>query len=124
MHSSICNPSFNGPLTVQYLRANLSAPISNAQLPTPPPRIIGERKCCGYNHCTTKVVDKLVHLGSCISPGDLTKDDISMRIGKARSAFLNLWRRHDMSLFVKGAICNATARSVLRYGSEFCALRD
>ncbi|KER23751.1 hypothetical protein T265_14571, partial [Opisthorchis viverrini] len=42
-----------GPLTVLYLRTNLSAPASNAQLPTPPPRIIGERNYSSYNHCTT-----------------------------------------------------------------------
>ncbi|KER31836.1 hypothetical protein T265_02062 [Opisthorchis viverrini] len=35
-----------------YLCTNLSASASNAQLPTPPPQIIGERNCGNYNHCT------------------------------------------------------------------------
>ncbi|KAG5454830.1 hypothetical protein CSKR_113586 [Clonorchis sinensis] len=34
-----------------------------------------------------EVVDKFVYLGSCISPGGLAKDDISIQIGKARAAF-------------------------------------
>ncbi|KER27484.1 hypothetical protein T265_05450 [Opisthorchis viverrini] len=46
-------PPLNSPLTVLYLRTNLSAPASNAQLHTPPPRIIGQRYCSSYNHCTT-----------------------------------------------------------------------
>ncbi|KAG5451246.1 hypothetical protein CSKR_201379 [Clonorchis sinensis] len=45
-------PPLNSPLTVVYLRTNLSAPASNAQLPTSPPQIIGERNCDSYNHCT------------------------------------------------------------------------
>ncbi|KAG5454483.1 hypothetical protein CSKR_113894 [Clonorchis sinensis] len=36
-----------------YLRTNLSASASNAQLLTPPPQIIGERNCGSYNQCTT-----------------------------------------------------------------------
>ncbi|KER19633.1 hypothetical protein T265_11645 [Opisthorchis viverrini] len=49
-------PSINGQLTVLYLRTNISAPASNAQLTTPPPRIIGEQNCSSYNHCTTSVL--------------------------------------------------------------------
>ncbi|GAA57310.1 hypothetical protein CLF_112515, partial [Clonorchis sinensis] len=43
----------NSPLTVVYLRTNLSAPASNAQLLPSPPRITGERNCDRYNRCTT-----------------------------------------------------------------------
>ncbi|KAG5452539.1 hypothetical protein CSKR_113090 [Clonorchis sinensis] len=43
----------NSPLTVLYLRTNLSAPACGVQLPTPPPQIIGERNRGSYNHCTT-----------------------------------------------------------------------
>ncbi|KER26859.1 hypothetical protein T265_05990 [Opisthorchis viverrini] len=60
-----------------------------------------------------EVVDKFVYLGSCISPGGLAKDDISIRIGKARAAFANLcqlWRRRDISFSVKGRVYNAAVR--------------
>ncbi|KER23674.1 LOW QUALITY PROTEIN: hypothetical protein T265_14584 [Opisthorchis viverrini] len=56
------------------------------------------------------VVDKFVYLGSCISPGGLAKDEISILIGKARAAFANLrhlWRRRDISFSVKGRVYNA-----------------
>ncbi|KER22223.1 hypothetical protein T265_09644 [Opisthorchis viverrini] len=46
-------PPLNSSHTVLYLCTNLSAPASNAQLPTPPPRIINERNCGSLNHCTT-----------------------------------------------------------------------
>ncbi|KER20831.1 hypothetical protein T265_10705 [Opisthorchis viverrini] len=36
-----------------------------------------------------EVVDKFVYLGSCISSGGFTKDEIFIRIGKARAAFVN-----------------------------------
>ncbi|KER20244.1 hypothetical protein T265_11150 [Opisthorchis viverrini] len=45
-------PPLDSPPPVLYLCTNLSAPASNAQLPTPPPRMIGERNCDIYNHCT------------------------------------------------------------------------
>ncbi|GAA49613.1 ero1-like protein, partial [Clonorchis sinensis] len=44
------------PLTVLYLRTSLSAPASNALLPTRTPQIISERNCGSYNHCTTTVI--------------------------------------------------------------------
>ncbi|KAG5440965.1 hypothetical protein CSKR_109720, partial [Clonorchis sinensis] len=61
MHPSYCLqciapfpiPRRNSPLTVVHLRTNLSAPASNAQLPTSPPQIIGGRNCGSYNHCRT-----------------------------------------------------------------------
>ncbi|KER19178.1 hypothetical protein T265_11958 [Opisthorchis viverrini] len=40
-------------LEQKYLRTNLSDPASNAQLPPPPPQIIGERNSRSYNHCPT-----------------------------------------------------------------------
>ncbi|KAG5454328.1 hypothetical protein CSKR_109219 [Clonorchis sinensis] len=61
-----------------------------------------------------------------LRPGGLAKDDISIRIGKARAAFVNLrhlWRRRDISLSVKGRVYNAAVRSVLLYGSETWPLR-
>ncbi|KER24813.1 hypothetical protein T265_07598 [Opisthorchis viverrini] len=68
-----------------------------------------------------EVVDKFVYLGSCISPGGLTEDEISIRIGKATAVFANLrhlWRRRDISFSVKGRVYNAALRSILLYGSE------
>ncbi|KER28822.1 hypothetical protein T265_04427 [Opisthorchis viverrini] len=52
VHSSLPNPPTNRPLTVLYLRTNLSALASNAQLPSPPPKIIGLRNRGSYNRCT------------------------------------------------------------------------
>ncbi|GAA48617.1 COP9 signalosome complex subunit 7 [Clonorchis sinensis] len=43
----------DSPLTVLYLRTNLSVLDSNAPLPTQHPEIIGERNCGSYNHCAT-----------------------------------------------------------------------
>ncbi|KER19410.1 hypothetical protein T265_15549, partial [Opisthorchis viverrini] len=73
-----------------------------------------------------EVVDKFVYLDSCISPGGLTKDEISIRIGKARAASANLrhlWRRRHISFYVKGRVYNAAVRSILLYGSETWSLR-
>jgi hypothetical protein len=72
------------------------------------------------------VVDRFNYLGSLIGPGGLAKDEITSRIGKARSAFANLqhlWRRRDISLSVKGRVYNAAVRPVLLYGSETWPLR-
>ncbi|KER24112.1 hypothetical protein T265_08154 [Opisthorchis viverrini] len=70
-----------------------------------------------------EMVDKFVYLGSRISPGGLTKDEISIRIGMARTTFANLWRRRDISFSVKGRVYNAAVRSILLYGSETWPLR-
>ncbi|KER19536.1 hypothetical protein T265_15512, partial [Opisthorchis viverrini] len=71
-----------------------------------------------------ELVDKFTYRGSC--HGGLTKDDISIRIGKARAAFANLrhlWRRRDIRFSVKGRVYNAAVRSILLYGSETWPLR-
>ena len=72
-----------------------------------------------------EVVDKFTYLGSFISPEGLIKDDVTLRIGKARADFSSLqhlWRRLD-SLSIKGRVYEASMRSVLLYGSETWALR-
>ncbi|KER25343.1 hypothetical protein T265_14232, partial [Opisthorchis viverrini] len=46
-------PALNSPLTVLYLRTNLSASAYNAWLLTAPSQLIGERNCGSCNHCTT-----------------------------------------------------------------------
>ncbi|KER28126.1 hypothetical protein T265_04964 [Opisthorchis viverrini] len=51
-----------------------------------------------YLKCWLTSVD--IEPGRCVSPGGLAKDEISIRIGKARAAFANirhLWRRRDIS---------------------------
>ncbi|VDP65299.1 unnamed protein product, partial [Schistosoma curassoni] len=58
-----------------------------------------------------EVVEKFVYLGSCISAGGGVSDEINTRIVKARAAYANLghlWRLRDVSLAVKGRICNAS----------------
>jgi hypothetical protein len=73
-----------------------------------------------------EIVDKFIYLGSCITPGGLANDEISLRIGKARAAFANLrhlWRRNDISLSIKGRVYNAAVRPVLMYGSETWPMR-
>jgi len=73
-----------------------------------------------------EVVDKFIYLGSCISAGGLAGNEISLRIGKARAAFLqlrHLWHRRDVSLSVKGRVYSAAVRPILLYGSETWPLR-
>ncbi|KER23340.1 hypothetical protein T265_08752 [Opisthorchis viverrini] len=55
-----------------------------------------------------QIVDKYAYLGSCI---DFTKDDILMRIGKAKTAFVNV---HHLlrSLPLKGRVYNGAVRSI------------
>ena len=67
------------------------------------------------------MVDHFTYLGSCLSKGGSIGSEINARINKARIAFANLlhlWRRNDVSLPVKGRVCNAAVRSVLLYGYE------
>jgi hypothetical protein len=73
-----------------------------------------------------EVVDKFVYLGSCVSAGGCMKDEIALRIAKARLTFVNLkhlWRRRDVSLALKGRVYNTTVRAVLLYGCETWSLR-
>ncbi|KER30929.1 hypothetical protein T265_02741 [Opisthorchis viverrini] len=67
-----------------------------------------------------EVVDKFVYLGSCIGPGGFAKDDISIRIGKARAAFADLrhlWPRRDISFSVKGRVYNAACLAIDVFGA-------
>ena len=66
------------------------------------------------------VVGHFNYLGSLISPGGLTKEEVTQSIAKATAAFTNLrhlWR-HDISLSIEGRVYNAAKRSILLYGSE------
>ncbi|CAH8534076.1 unnamed protein product [Schistosoma haematobium] len=73
-----------------------------------------------------EVVEKFVHLGSCMSAGGGVTDEINARIMKATAAYANLghlWRLRDVSLAVKGRIYNASVRAVLLYACETWPLR-
>ena len=66
-------------------------------------------------------MDNFMYLGSCITAGGHIAEELSMRMSKARVAFCNLrhlWRRRDVSLIVKGRVCNAAVSPVLLYASE------
>src|SRR3984885_14406170 len=65
-------------------------------------------------------VDKFTYLGSCIRTGG-TKEDIEVRINKARYAFIslkNIWRDSNIRTHTKLQIFKTTVISVLLYGSE------
>ncbi|KER29573.1 hypothetical protein T265_03868 [Opisthorchis viverrini] len=75
---------------------------------------------------TIELVDKFVYLGRRVIPGGLAKDDIFIRIEKARAAFVSLchlWRSRDISLPFNGRVYNPAVRSMLLYGSETWPLR-
>ncbi|CAH8560679.1 unnamed protein product [Dicrocoelium dendriticum] len=71
-------------------------------------------------------VDSFVYLGSCVSADGTINKEVSLRIAKARSAFVNLrhlWHRRDVSFSLKGRIYSASVRSVLLYGCESWPIR-
>jgi len=75
---------------------------------------------------STEVVEKFIYLGSCISPGGLTKNEVTLRIGKERAHFSSLQhlrRRRDINLFIMGRVYNAAVRSVLLYGYKIWTLQ-
>ncbi|CAH8623296.1 unnamed protein product, partial [Dicrocoelium dendriticum] len=71
-------------------------------------------------------VDSFVYLGSCVSADGTINIEVSLRIAKARSAFVNLrhlCRHHDVSSSLKGRVYSASVRSVLLYGCESWPIR-
>ncbi|KER19465.1 hypothetical protein T265_11770 [Opisthorchis viverrini] len=82
----------DSPLTVLDSNNNLLAPACNAQLPLPPPKVIGEQNCGSYNHCTTNTrllqLTTMMMMMSCnkisqLSPtkGDLAEGKVIYRFG-------------------------------------------
>ena len=66
-------------------------------------------------------LERLTHLGSCISTNGNITSEITARISKAQDAFSNLrhlWRCTDVSLATKGRVYNVTVRSTLLYRCE------
>ena len=69
-----------------------------------------------------KEVTSFTYLGSIVSTtGGETDEDVKVRIGKARQAFINLnsiWKSFAISIRNKTRIFNTNVKSVLLYGSE------
>ena len=66
-------------------------------------------------------VDKFTYLGSNVDTEGGSDRDISIRIGKARSAFVllnNIWRTNGISRATKIRLFNSNVKSVLFYGAE------
>lgn len=111
-------------LVVEASKFGLSFSVSKSKVfvqdwqdPDPALTIAGSR---------LELVDRFVYLGSCMSAAGAIEDEIKSRIAKARVAFMNLkhlWRRHDVSLSLKGRVYKTTVRAVLLYGCESWALR-
>ncbi|GAA53573.1 hypothetical protein CLF_110546 [Clonorchis sinensis] len=87
---------YESPLTVVYLRTNLSAPASNAQLPTSTPQIIGERNCGSYNHCTASTrflqLTEMMMMRSGIQPSQTTQ---CMQVGLLCGVSVKAIRTND-----------------------------
>ncbi|CAH8463514.1 unnamed protein product, partial [Heterobilharzia americana] len=68
-----------------------------------------------------KEVTSFTYLGSTVSTTGGTDEDVKVRIGKARQAFISLkpvWRSSALSMRNKIRIFNTNVKSVLLYGSE------
>ena len=68
-----------------------------------------------------KEVESFVYLGSTITKQSGTDEDVTSRIGKARSAFITLkkmWTSKEISTETKMRIFNSNVKSVLFYGCE------
>ena len=66
-------------------------------------------------------IDHFTYLGSIINKKGGTDADVQSRVGKARTAFLqlkNIWSSRDISLKTKIKIFNSNVKSVLLYGAE------
>ncbi len=72
-------------------------------------------------------VESFRYLGSSFTATGQAKDEISGRIGLARSAFARLksalWSRREISLKTKGRIYEALIRTILLYGCETWPVR-
>ena len=66
-------------------------------------------------------VESFTYLGSIINVQGGTDRDVKTRIGKARTAFLQLqtiWKSRELSQRTKIRIFNSNVKSVLLYGAE------
>ena len=73
------------------------------------------------NGINLKEVTSFTYLGSVVSTTGGTDEDVKVRIGKARQAFINLnsiWKSSAISTRNKIRIFNTNVKSVLLYGSE------
>ncbi|CAH8546791.1 unnamed protein product [Dicrocoelium dendriticum] len=71
-------------------------------------------------------VNSFVYLESCVSADGIINKDVSLRIDKVRSAFVNLrhlWHRRDVSFSLNRSVYSASASTVLLYGGESWPIR-
>ena len=70
----------------------------------------------------TKMVNKFVYLGSCVSEDSEPSEEVSSHIGKASKAFGSLrqpiFRNQQMSVDTKRSVYKAVVMPILLYGSE------
>ena len=72
-------------------------------------------------------VNSFKYLGSEILPSGQAKDEIKLRVDKARQAFMqlycSLWKRSEISMKTKLRVYKACVRPILVYGCETWPLR-
>ncbi len=96
-------------------------------------QILSMQPCPGTQHTINlggvlaEEVDSFKYLGSSFTATGQSKDEISGRIGLARSAFAHLkstlWFRREISLKTKGGIYEALIWTILLYGCETWSVR-
>ncbi|VDP47495.1 unnamed protein product [Schistosoma margrebowiei] len=70
---------------------------------------------------TLEDVESFTYLGSIIDEQGGSDADVKARIGKARTAFLqlkNIWNSKQLSTNIKVRISNTNVKAVLLYGAE------
>ncbi|GAA47699.1 hypothetical protein CLF_100693, partial [Clonorchis sinensis] len=126
---------------LMYLRTNLSACSSNAQLPISPPQIIGEQNCGSYDHYVRKTrtprlaIEKLVEpevkrndrnkLVECLTDGTVSDinghwEKISKALLKVEHLFADRVFAGDRRQIPPGRHHNSTRRIIRRQGLAKC----
>ncbi|VDP33562.1 unnamed protein product [Schistosoma curassoni] len=73
------------------------------------------------NPITLEDVESFTYLGSIIDEQGDSDTDVRARIGKARTAFLqlkNIWNSKQLSTNIKVRVFNTNVKAVLLYGAE------
>lgn len=86
-----------------------------------------ERLAVTLNGETVEEVEQFKYLGATFTATGQGKDEIAIRISRARAAFVRLqrrlWSRQEIKLSTKARIYQALARTILLYGCETWPLR-